>query len=82
MGVFRDGFKGGVHLTQDPNEMALIVSKMLGNHLVTKQTTSSGILVSQVSLDSVFYSDFFGPLWFFLTTYEGLPSRLNVTPVA
>uniref|UniRef100_C1L4E9 Succinate--CoA ligase [ADP-forming] subunit beta, mitochondrial n=1 Tax=Schistosoma japonicum TaxID=6182 RepID=C1L4E9_SCHJA len=48
MGVFRDGFKGGVHLTKDPNEMAHIVMKMLGNHLVTKQTTSSGILVSQV----------------------------------
>ncbi|CAH8480271.1 unnamed protein product [Schistosoma turkestanicum] len=48
IGVFRDGFKGGVHLTEDPDKMALTVSKMLGNHLVTKQTTSSGILVSQV----------------------------------
>ncbi|CAH8513069.1 unnamed protein product [Heterobilharzia americana] len=48
MGIFQDGFKGGVHLTKDPDEMTLIVSKMLGNHLITKQTTSKGILVNQV----------------------------------
>ncbi|CAH8838237.1 unnamed protein product [Trichobilharzia szidati] len=48
MGVFKNGFKGGVHLTKDPDHMANIVSKMLGNHLITKQTTPSGILVNQV----------------------------------
>ncbi|KAA0197604.1 Succinate-CoA ligase subunit beta [Fasciolopsis buskii] len=47
-GVFRDGFKGGVHLTKDPNAMAELAQKMLGNYLVTKQTPPNGVLVNNV----------------------------------
>ncbi|KAF5394237.1 Succinate--CoA ligase [GDP-forming] subunit beta mitochondrial [Paragonimus heterotremus] len=49
-GVFRNGFKGGVHLTKDPNVMADITQKMLGNYLKTKQTPENGVLVNNVSL--------------------------------
>ncbi|CAH8540924.1 unnamed protein product [Dicrocoelium dendriticum] len=47
-GVFRDGFKGGVHLTTDPHVMSEIVAKMLGNYLKTKQTPENGVLVNNV----------------------------------
>lgn len=47
-GVFRDGFKGGVHLTKDPSEMTEITKKMLGNYLKTKQTPENGVLVNNV----------------------------------
>ncbi|TGZ70695.1 hypothetical protein CRM22_003055 [Opisthorchis felineus] len=47
-GVFRDGFKGGVHLTKDPDVMADISKKMLGNYLKTKQTPENGVLVNNV----------------------------------
>ncbi|KAF7252986.1 hypothetical protein EG68_08490 [Paragonimus skrjabini miyazakii] len=47
-GVFRNGFKGGVHLTKDPNVMADITQKMLGNYLKTKQTPENGVLVNNV----------------------------------
>ncbi|OON15397.1 ATP-grasp domain protein, partial [Opisthorchis viverrini] len=45
-GVFVDGFKGGVHLTKDPDVMADISKKMLGNYLKTKQTPENGVLVN------------------------------------
>uniref|UniRef100_A0A8B8AXY2 Succinate--CoA ligase [GDP-forming] subunit beta, mitochondrial n=1 Tax=Crassostrea virginica TaxID=6565 RepID=A0A8B8AXY2_CRAVI len=47
-GVFSNGFKGGVHLTKNPNEVENLVSSMLGQKLKTKQTTGDGVKVSKV----------------------------------
>ncbi|KAK6631956.1 Succinate--CoA ligase [GDP-forming] subunit beta, mitochondrial [Polyplax serrata] len=48
VGVFSNGFKGGVHLTKNPSEVKGLVNQMLGNRLVTKQTPKEGILVNKV----------------------------------
>lgn len=48
VGVFSNGFKGGVHLTKDPAQVKFLVNQMLGNKLVTKQTPKDGILVNKV----------------------------------
>lgn len=37
-----------MHLTKDPNAMAELAQKMLGNYLVTKQTPPNGVLVNNV----------------------------------
>ncbi|KAG7173065.1 succinate--CoA ligase [GDP-forming] subunit beta, mitochondrial-like [Homarus americanus] len=47
-GHFDNGFKGGVHLTKDCNEVASLVEKMVGHKLVTKQTPKDGIVVNKV----------------------------------
>merc|ERR1712002_753851 len=47
-GHFDNGFKGGVHLTKDPEAVPNLVTSMLGNRLITKQTPPEGIPVSQV----------------------------------
>jgi succinyl-CoA synthetase beta subunit len=47
-GTFKNGFKGGVHVVQNPEEAADIASKMLGQVLVTHQTGEEGKLVSKV----------------------------------
>ncbi|XP_045623917.1 succinate--CoA ligase [GDP-forming] subunit beta, mitochondrial [Procambarus clarkii] len=47
-GHFDNGFKGGVHLTKDCEEVANLVEKMVGHKLVTKQTPKDGILVNKV----------------------------------
>jgi succinyl-CoA synthetase beta subunit len=47
-GTFKNGFKGGVHVVQNPGEAADIASKMLGQVLVTHQTGEEGKLVSKV----------------------------------
>ncbi|CAL4081874.1 unnamed protein product [Meganyctiphanes norvegica] len=47
-GHFDNGFKGGVHLTTDPEVVTDLVGKMVGNKLVTKQTPTDGILVNKV----------------------------------
>ena len=50
-GVFKEnGFKGGVKLTKDRAEVASLVEKMLGNHLVTHQTGSDGVKVEKVMI--------------------------------
>ncbi|XP_014778494.1 succinate--CoA ligase [GDP-forming] subunit beta, mitochondrial [Octopus bimaculoides] len=50
-GVFQpNGFKGGVHLTKDLNKVEELVGKMLGNNLVTKQTSTSGVKVTKVMI--------------------------------
>ncbi|EEB11992.1 succinate-CoA ligase, beta subunit, putative [Pediculus humanus corporis] len=48
VGVFSNGFKGGVHLTKNPSEVGNLVKQMLGNKLITKQTPKDGILVNKV----------------------------------
>jgi len=48
LGHFDNGFKGGVHLTKDPEKLEGIVSNMVGHRLITKQTPKDGILVKKV----------------------------------
>jgi len=47
-GHFDNGFKGGVHLTKEPEKVPNLVTSMLGNRLITKQTPPDGIPVSKV----------------------------------
>jgi len=47
-GHFDNGFKGGVHLTKDPNDIATLCTSMIGNKLITKQTPPGGVPVSKV----------------------------------
>ncbi|KAF1743100.1 hypothetical protein MXB_4955 [Myxobolus squamalis] len=48
-GVFSSGFMGGVHITNE-NEIPQIVSQMIGNRLITKQTSPEGVLVTKVAI--------------------------------
>lgn len=47
-GVFKNGFKGGVHLVDSAAKAEEIAGKMLGEVLVTKQTGDDGRLVRKV----------------------------------
>jgi succinyl-CoA synthetase beta subunit len=47
LGTFKNGFKGGVHMCKTPEEAAAVAEKMIGQHLVTKQTGSAGRLCSK-----------------------------------
>ena len=47
-GHFTNGFKGGVHLIESPEQAAEYASKMLNETLVTVQTGDAGKLVSKV----------------------------------
>ena len=47
-GVFKNGFKGGVHLVESADKAAEVAGKMLGEVLVTKQTGDEGRLVRKV----------------------------------
>ncbi|KAH9504855.1 Succinate--CoA ligase [GDP-forming] subunit beta, mitochondrial [Bulinus truncatus] len=47
-GVFDSGFKGGVHLTKDPQKVESLVDSMLGHKLSTKQTSKDGVMVRKV----------------------------------
>ncbi len=47
-GMFRNGFKGGVHIVKSPAEAREVASKMLGQTLVTHQTGEVGRVVNQV----------------------------------
>ncbi|XP_059162998.1 succinate--CoA ligase [GDP-forming] subunit beta, mitochondrial-like [Physella acuta] len=47
-GTFDSGFKGGVHLTKDPQKVKDLVESMLGHKLITKQTPKSGVKVEKV----------------------------------
>merc|ERR1719293_148288 len=47
-GTFDNGFKGGVHLTKDPNQVAELCAAMIGHKLVTKQTPPGGVPVGKV----------------------------------
>jgi succinyl-CoA synthetase beta subunit len=41
-GTFKDGYKSGVHICAAPEEVSEAASHMIGNSLITKQTTSEG----------------------------------------
>jgi succinyl-CoA synthetase beta subunit len=47
-GVFTNGFKGGVHVCETPEQARDIAAKMLGQTLVTHQTGAEGKLVTKV----------------------------------
>jgi succinyl-CoA synthetase beta subunit len=47
-GVFKNGFKGGVHLCKTPTEARDLASKMLGQTLVTHQTGEEGRVVNKL----------------------------------
>ncbi|XP_045451649.1 succinate--CoA ligase [GDP-forming] subunit beta, mitochondrial [Melitaea cinxia] len=47
-GHFDNGFKGGVHLTKNQNEILDLAKNMIGHKLITKQTPKDGILVNKV----------------------------------
>src|SRR5581483_939993 len=51
-GVFKNGFKGGVHLCKAPKEVREIAAKMLGQILVTHQTGPAGRVVNKVLVAS------------------------------
>ena len=47
-GLFKNGFKGGVHVGKTPEEVREVAAKMLGQILVTHQTGPAGRLVNKV----------------------------------
>lgn len=47
-GHFDNGFKGGVHLTKNFDDIFKLTQKMVGNRLITNQTPKDGILVRKV----------------------------------
>ncbi|KAJ8734705.1 hypothetical protein PYW08_013955 [Mythimna loreyi] len=47
-GHFDNGFKGGVHLTKNRDEVLKLAKCMIGHKLITKQTPKDGILVEKV----------------------------------
>ncbi|XP_059049211.1 succinate--CoA ligase [GDP-forming] subunit beta, mitochondrial [Achroia grisella] len=47
-GHFDNGFKGGVHLTKNPDDILKLAKNMIGRKLITKQTPKDGILVDKV----------------------------------
>jgi succinyl-CoA synthetase beta subunit len=53
-GIFNTGYKGGVKVTSDPEEVGRFASAMLGNRLMTKQTKKEGEKVSKVMVTQGF----------------------------
>jgi succinyl-CoA synthetase beta subunit len=49
-GVFKNGYKGGVHLVQSPEAAREVAAKMIGEVLVTKQTGDAGRMVRKVMI--------------------------------
>ena len=47
-GIFKSGFKGGVHLAESPGEVERLAGEMLGQVLVTRQTGEEGRRVRRV----------------------------------
>jgi succinyl-CoA synthetase beta subunit len=47
-GVFKNGFKSGVHVRKTPEEVGQVAAKMLGQILVTHQTGPAGRVVNRV----------------------------------
>lgn len=49
-GHFDNGFKGGVHITKNREDILGMVHKMLGQKLITKQTPKEGIPVRKIMI--------------------------------
>lgn len=57
-GHFDTGFKGGVHVSEDPQVIADAAKGMLGNSLITKQTGPEGQVCKQVLIhEGIFFDD-------------------------
>jgi succinyl-CoA synthetase beta subunit len=50
LGKFANGFKGGVHLCNKKGDVGRFAEKMLGQNLITKQTTKAGMPCNKVML--------------------------------
>jgi len=50
VGVFNTGFKGGVKLCNTIDEAEKLTKEMIGNNLITKQTTKNGVTVKKVMI--------------------------------
>jgi len=48
LGTFTNGFSGGVHIVTSPKHVHTLASRMLGQHLITKQTGAGGRRVDKV----------------------------------
>lgn len=55
LGSFKNGFKGGVHICYNPESAADVAEKMIGQHLVTKQTGANGRLCSKALVTERLY---------------------------
>jgi len=49
-GNFKNGFEGGVHLSESAEEIGMIAKQMIGQVLVTNQTGDSGKVVNKVMI--------------------------------
>jgi succinyl-CoA synthetase beta subunit len=49
-GKFDTGLQGGVHVIKTPEEAKDLASKMIGSHLITKQTGAAGRICNAVML--------------------------------
>jgi succinyl-CoA synthetase beta subunit len=49
-GKFDNGFQGGVHMVDSPKQAQEIAEKMIGSHLITKQTGAHGRICNAVML--------------------------------
>ncbi|KAJ8911056.1 hypothetical protein NQ315_015110 [Exocentrus adspersus] len=49
-GHFDNGFKGGVHITKNKQDVKAVVDQMLGHRLITKQTPKDGIPVKKIMI--------------------------------
>lgn len=55
LGKFKNGFSGGVHICYNPDRAADVAEKMIGQHLVTKQTGEQGRLCSKALVTERLY---------------------------
>ncbi|GFG32074.1 hypothetical protein Cfor_08562 [Coptotermes formosanus] len=49
-GAFKNGLKGGVKMVDTPEEAAALAGKMIGQYLVTKQTSEAGRICNSVMI--------------------------------
>jgi succinyl-CoA synthetase beta subunit len=49
-GKFDNGFQGGVHMVDSPAQAQEMAGKMIGSHLITKQTGAAGRICNAVSV--------------------------------
>lgn len=49
-GIFDTGFRSGIHVARNEEEVAYLAAKMLGNRLITEQTTMKGKPVHELLL--------------------------------
>jgi len=54
-GTFDSGLKGGVKIVYSPEEVRDISKQMIGNKLITKQTTAAGVPCNQVMISERLY---------------------------